>query len=434
MHLLTQHATIQADVGAVPALKAMAELWATAAAELEQTSGDFQSATNKLEPNWTDAAGTAFVGDARESAKTIDTWAQNIRNSQAQARIEQVAGELPPTAAAVQRVVDQYNEALKSATALGMTPEQVELLFRPLAAAEMNKLAGTYQQATDAVAKALGGSWQGLRGEHPGARSVDGLSAQGIELPAGAQGATDVGAAPGGDGLADGALGAPGAAAAPGQVPGLGQDDPSLSGGLGGAPVAPPALPPVASPVAAPVAPGLPVGGLPPMAPGGFGGRGVSGGVSGGAGMRVPGVRLGGGGPVGAQPVSSTAAPTPASAPTVAQLTAATPVSGNATSGVPPMMPPMGAGMGASAGGGGIPGPGAARRKRRDGGGNGNGGGDGEPPTPGLPAVLSGKAGLPDAFRFTRGRRTESDAPGTVQLIDEDVWQEEQSPARSYAR
>jgi hypothetical protein len=91
------------------------------------------------------------------------------------------------------------------------------------------------------------------------------------------------------------------------------------------------------------------------------------------------------------------------------------------------MMPSMGAGMGGSVAAGGFPGPGLARRKRRN-------GDDDEPPTPGLPAVLSGKAGLPEAFRFTQGRRTESDAPGTVQLIDEDVWHEEQAPARSFAR
>lgn len=425
MPLMTQLATIQADVGAVSTLKSMAELWGKAATELRKASGDFQSATNQIEPNWTDDSGANFVSSSRESNKTIDTWAQNIASSQAQSKIDQVAGEIPGTAAAVQKVVDQYNAALATAAVLGISAEELELLFRPIAGAEMNKLAGTYQQATDAVSKARGGSWQGLQSDHAGARSVDDVQGMGIDVPVGPQG-TGLGGADGagelpGAGGQDGAGGEDGL----GQLPGLGQD-PSLSGGLGGAPVAPPALPPVAPPIAAPVAPGLPVGGMPPMMPGGFAGRGGGG----GGGPRIPGVRLGGGGPVGAQPVNSPAAPTPASAPTVAALTSGTPATGSATAGVPPMMPPMGAGMGAGgARGGGIPGPGLARRKRRD-------GDDDEPPTPGLPAVLSGKAGLPDAFRFSSAQRTETDAPGTVQLIDEDLWHEEvaKAPVRSPAR
>jgi hypothetical protein len=418
MPLLTQLATIKADVGAVGTLESMAEMWGKAATELSRSSGDFQAATNKIEPNWTDDSGRQFVGDARESNKTIDTWAQNIANSQAQAKIGQVAGQIPGTAQAVQQVVDQYNKMLPFAALLGMTPEELELMFRPMAGAEMNKLAGTYQEAIAAVGKARGGSWQGPQSDHAGAQSVDDVSARGIELPVGPQGAGS-GAAAATDDAGTLAGAAPGelATGADGEVPGLGTDDPSLSGGLGGAPIAPPTLPPITPP---PVAPGLPVGGMPPMMPGGFGGgRGVSGGI------RVPGVRLGGGGPVGAQPINSPAAPTPASAPTVAQLTAATPTTGSATAGVPPMMPPMGAG--ASVAGGGIPGPGRARRKRRD-------DDDGEPPTPGMPAALSGKAGLPDAFRYSSVRRTETDAPGTVQLIDEDLWHEQQAPVRSYAR
>jgi hypothetical protein len=88
------------------------------------------------------------------------------------------------------------------------------------------------------------------------------------------------------------------------------------------------------------------------------------------------------------------------------------------------MVPPM-AGAGAGmAGRGGGPGSGAATRpgpaRRRDG------------RTPGLPAVLSGKAGKanPDAFTVRRRQAAaESDIPTTVQLIDEDLWQVEQAPA-----
>lgn len=405
MPLLQQHAVIQADVGAVGTLKQMAEMWGKAASELEKSNGDFQTATNQLEPNWTDDSGSNFVSNARESGKTIDTWAKNIRESQAQAKIEQVAGELPGTASAVQKVVDQYKQMLPFAALLGMTPEQLELLFRPMAAAAMNKLAGTYQEATDAVSKARGGNWQGLSSDHSGAAPVSSEDGRAVDVPMAQQG--NFASSSSGDGVGPSSWSSA-------QVQGEGtvsadSSDPSLSGGLGGAPVAPPSLPPVTPP---PAAPALPVGGV-PMAPGvpAFGGRGVAGGP------RVPGVRLGGPSqPIGAQPVNSPAAPAPAAAPTVAQLTSPTPVTSTGTAGVPPMVPPMAGGVGGFAGGG-IPGPGLARRKHRD--------GDDDPPTPGLPAMLSGKAGLPEAFRFTGARAEESDAPGTVQLIDEDLWHDE---------
>jgi hypothetical protein len=91
-----------------------------------------------------------------------------------------------------------------------------------------------------------------------------------------------------------------------------------------------------------------------------------------------------------------------------------------------PMMPPMGMGGGAGMGSGGAPGSGAATRasnnknRRKD------------VVTPGLPVMLSGKAGQADLNAFAgRGRKQveESDVPTTVQLIDEDLWQVEQKPA-----
>jgi len=89
------------------------------------------------------------------------------------------------------------------------------------------------------------------------------------------------------------------------------------------------------------------------------------------------------------------------------------------------MMPPTG--MGGAGGSGGGPGPGAASRP----GGN-NRNRRKEVVTPGLPVMLSGKAGMADVNAFTgRGRKqvAESDVPTTVQLIDEDLWQVEQKPA-----
>jgi hypothetical protein len=96
--------------------------------------------------------------------------------------------------------------------------------------------------------------------------------------------------------------------------------------------------------------------------------------------------------------------------------------------GVPPMMPPMGgAGMGPGGGGGPRPGSGATQRQ----GGRPRGGPAG---TPGLPALLQGKAGKKDASFAMRPRQREEAAPATVQLIDEDMWQvESSSPANRRA-
>lgn len=427
--LLTQEAMIKADVGAVGQLNSMADFWDQAVTALDQASAEFRGATNDLEPNWTDSSGTRFVGDAHTSRSTIDNWAQAIQSSQASPKIRQVASEIPGTAKAVALIVEEYRRALAQAVGLGMTPEQLEMMYRLKAGAEMNKLAATYQQAIDAVSQVQGGSWQGPNGQHAGARSVDTLAASGITGPAGPQGtagAQDAGlAGVGADGLGGfGAVGTglggvdgltgPGV----GQLPGLGgSSDPSLSGGLGGSPVAPPVLPPVAPP--APMAPvaGAPM--MPPMVPGGFGGGG--GGGPRGAGVRVPGARLGGGPiPVAAPPVNSVLAPTPAAAPAVPQLATSAPASSGSGGGIPPMVPPMGAGVGVGAAGGGIPGAGLARRRRNE---RDNDGGGGDPPTPGLHSMLSGKAALPEQFVYaTQRRAAEPDAPGTVQLIDAEQW------------
>jgi hypothetical protein len=113
--------------------------------------------------------------------------------------------------------------------------------------------------------------------------------------------------------------------------------------------------------------------------------------------------------PSGPPPVVSAAAPGLASA-----------TGGGVPPMMPPMMPPMG-GVGAGSGGGPGQAPGAARQSptgRRRGPDN---------PTPGLPALLSGKAGkanpqaIPARSRPSRSR--EADLPTTVELIDEDLWQ-----------
>jgi hypothetical protein len=265
-----------------------------------------------------------------------------------------------------------------------------------------------------------------------------------------------------------------------------GGPDPTLSGGLGTAPT-----PSVTSPVGAgggagPGAGGLgPGGGASPIPSlnGGLGGIGArpGGGIGGGgggggtglgalptpitsipgrgggggpfAGAKVPGLSLGGGGGIpglgspgtggggigaagggtGQIPAAATPYQAPAStgpggvaptAPTTAG--AATTAGGSGPGGGMGGMPMSPMGMGGTGAGGGAPGSGAVsrpsgnNRNRRK-----------EVVTPGLPVMLSGKAGMADMNAFAgRGRRQaqESDVPTTVQLIDEDLWQVEQKP------
>jgi hypothetical protein len=265
-----------------------------------------------------------------------------------------------------------------------------------------------------------------------------------------------------------GSAGGPGASA-----------NPELSGGLGTAPVTAPSLsggpsgpapvtslpgggtgmptPIVNSPIGGggggggsrpPGGPG-PIGGGPggggPGGPGiGGGGGGISGaGPIGAGGARIPGVSLGGGGGIGggpggatipaaavpfqAPPTAGPAGAAPTTPPTLAAASGASAAAGGGAGGMPPMMPPMGmGGMGGGSGGG--PGSGAASRPS----GSNNKNRRKEVVTPGLPMMLSGKAGQADMNAFAgRGRKqvAESDVPTTVQLIDEDLWQVEQKPA-----
>jgi hypothetical protein len=155
---------------------------------------------------------------------------------------------------------------------------------------------------------------------------------------------------------------------------------------------------------------------------GGIGGGGIGGGglgtVGGGTGQI----------PAAATPYQAPASPGPGGVAPTAPTTAgaATTAGGSGSGGGMGGMPMSPMGMGGTGAGGGAPGSGAAsrpsgnNRNRRK-----------EVVTPGLPVMLSGKAGMADMNAFAgRGRRQvqESDVPTTVQLIDEDLWQVEQKP------
>jgi hypothetical protein len=289
---------------------------------------------------------------------------------------------------------------------------------------------------------------------------------------------TDTTAGAGGGATAAGTAPSGSAAAGGGGVPaGL---EPALAGGLSGGGTAP-ALPPTV-PASVPPLSGTPVPGgggplVPPLIPaaatpstggsptpaqsaamaaaraGGFSALGAGGGVGGAA--RVPGVSLGGPAaiPAAATPVSSPTAPTAGTAP--GGPGGGVPVAGQGgtgtAGGIPPMVPPMAGGAAGGRGGGPVPpgtrGAGGIPPMMPPAGGGGPyGGGAGSGATrgpyrdrrrrdeqpPGLPVVLTGKAGLADPFGLAPVRplrHSPEDTRVTVELIDEDLWKvDEQAP------
>lgn len=453
--------TINQEVSNKNALSAKGAMWQKAYQELAEAGRSLSGATNTIAPEWNDGAGTKFVAVSRRTLAQLDTWAQNIDGAKPHDKIYLVANTLPTTQQIVQEQWKLAQEALAAAQANaaaayaaqgigspGLSEADVNAIVLPFqqeAGRAMNLLGGYYEDAAWAVTAASGGEPM----SNPQApMNTSPMSSPSTSSPGGAPpgGAPPGGAAPGGaapGGAAPGGA-APGGAAPGGAPPGAAGGDPSLAGGLtGGAPPSTPTLPPglgTTPPAVPPGGPGTvppfipPVGGLGGAPrPGGFGGGGFGGG--GGGGSRVPGVGLGGGAsgaqtsiPAAGATVSAPTQPTQAGAPAIPQgpTTGGGTTAAGGAGGVPPMMPPMG-GMGAGMGGGGGTGPGSGAAQRPV---NGRPRGDGR--TPGLPPVLSGKAGKADANGFAvRGRRStvETDVPTTVQLIDEDLWQVGDRPA-----
>ncbi|MGI5212370.1 hypothetical protein [Plantactinospora sp. CA-290183] len=313
---------------------------------------------------------------------------------------------------------------------------------------------GASPGGSDAYAQPPGGGPGGVPGATNGTTAVDSAMAASGEM------ATDdvvAGASPPAGSEANPSLSGTATAAPPTMPPGAA---PGPGGGApGGMTAPPPTVPPGGGPGG--FGPTIP----PPIPPGGPGGSRVPGPNVGG-GARVPGVNLGalgggagagsfggfggsggfGGGvagvgssslPQAAAPVGVPAQVAPSGPPPALPTAAATGASataGGAPMMPPPMMPPM-AGAQPGGGGGAGPGSGAARS-----GATGRSRGP-QNPTPGMPALLSGKAGKgnPQAAPVRPRRIRESDAPSTVELIDEDLWQvdkraEEPRPASRIRR
>lgn len=428
------------------ALASKSAMWLKALTELTESHRSFVEETNTIAPTWPDAVGKQFVQKNRNAEAILEEWVQKVGGSDIPVKYTNLGNKIVETEI---EVIRNYNAAQEEiaeirAPSAALAQEMklaIEEKYQKLNAAVFEKLDQEYDKAGEAVTQATSGPefqrvLNGGAPTGPGGPSAPGQT-PGSAPPGGAdEGAQEGGEQPGQEGAGaeagaeQGAAGGADAGAAGGAEQGAGED-PSLSGGLGGAPIAPPpggvTIPPGAT-----VPP--PVAGSPspmvPFTPAAFGtgvrAGGSGGGGGGGGGVRVPGVGVGGSAqtslPVAAAPTAGPSVPTTAAAPTLPGGAApAGGVPGGPGGGMPPMMPPMGAGMGGAAAGlggsgGGPGGPGAVSRprsrKRDDG------------PTPGLPAMLSGKAGGKNTFAFSsRSRSVESDVPTTVQLIDEDLWQ-----------
>jgi hypothetical protein len=429
----TQLEHIASELPSAQLLARKADMWTEAANSLSNASQNFQSSTRTLAPDWQDAVGQRWLEQAEASQRTLTTWDQNVNGNNPSQDLAAVSAAIPPTHETVLKF-KQIADALKplaSNPLMGAAIQQIILQLQQAAGALMNKLAKDYAAAGDKVAAAgSGGNWEGIQGGSisGSARAAD-FSNSGPSSVSSAAVSVDPGEYGDASGQASAAAGESGVdgSADESEVDSM---SPELSGGGG---LAPPTVAPVTPPATAPpVVPATAApGGMPvvPMAGAAFG-RGA--GRSSGGGVRMPVVAAPRTGPahipVAAAPVSPLAAPSPAAAPAVPQPLSAPPaaVTGQAGAGaVPPLMPMTGAAAGLGGGGStaGI-GAGLARRpvRRPE---------DEDTSTPGLPPMLSGKAGVADPFTLATRQRTVPDAPATVEFIDEDLWQQE--PARTGA-
>ncbi|MEU4193253.1 hypothetical protein AB0E69_15255 [Kribbella sp. NPDC026611] len=268
-------------------------------------------------------------------------------------------------------------------------------------------------------------------------------------------GADQTGAGAGGDagGGAGGGAGGDQGGDQSGQVPGAGQlpgggssalppGSPGHGTGLAGLPAMPALTPPMGDsmmplpsatiPPVPPMAdvPALPVGGVGGLGGIGSGGSGGIGGIGGGSGGIGGGIGKGdlGKSAVGLgkadQQIAQAARLQPAAPPSAGQapatpagLTGGTGAAGAAGGGIPPMMPPMGAGAGAEGGsrrsGSGAIRPVGRERRRTNG------------STPGVPEALQGRASKA-SFQAKPARR-EKEQAATLEVLDEDLWTVEAS-------
>ena len=411
----TQFEHITSELPNVELLSQKAAMWTQAGTALTTAESNFNTETKKLAPDFGDRVGDMWLERAEAGQRTLTEWAENVNQNNPSGDLTGVSQGITQTHQQVSKF-KEIADALKpllSVPLIGAMVQQMLLQLQQASGTVMNKLVADYSTAGGKVAAAgSGGPWDGVNGSiGEGGGQAATFSPTGELLDPGSvdsQGMDGSGA--GGDeaGQESGVDS--------GQESGPESASPELSGGGGLAPgtVAPTAPPVAPAPAAGP-------SGL-PMSPAfmGAGARSV-GGRSGG-GVRMPSVNVARTGaasiPVAAAPVSPLTGPAPAgSAPVAPQPFAAPAAStGTAVGGVPPFVPPM-AGAGIGAGGSGtVLGAGGSRRPTR------RADEDEDTPTPGLPVLLSGKAGMADPYAFTARQHADTqDAPSTVQFIDEEL-------------
>jgi hypothetical protein len=421
-----------------------AQLWGLAPGAFGDSAGALGGATGKLGEDWPDDTfEEGFKAPVDKSLASIRNSEQIVSGAKPDQALQQLSGVINTTGTQVEDLYQQWLqlkqilEMLQAMAAAGMGAIVAALIqqimqmmeqLRMQAAQQVNTLAGGYQQATSAVqAAGQGHSWNG-----PAAGSPPSPSADSDELPAARPFDTVTSFAPDGgqpgttqtEQLRQAQLDAARAAAAEAASANAQSGDAGLAGGVATAPPpvtpptpAPAAPPTTATPTALPVSGGVPVGRL-----GGYGvGMPFVSAASRRSGGPIPkAARVTGGltsastGQAPVLPAESTG-----SARTSAKGVSAGPLGAGAMS---PMLSPLAMGKLQSLIGRLKPivtqhGAPAGDEGRR---------------AAGVPNALRGRTAREDTEfagtnqRPRRSRKEMEEAPETVELLDEELWEVEQ--------
>lgn len=382
-----------AELANVPVLMDAAKMWTEVRAWIESARVELHTKAHNLMPHWQDDVGRELEEKFQRTLAELQMWGERIDASQVTGTLTTLASAIPPAQQTVQGLYESYVAALSNPYTAGSAPA-----FQQASGAAMTALGGQFDMSMLNVATAAGikspadlvsGSERGAAGSSPDAASAIEAATQAMTaLQSLTSAGSELADMVGGGGLGD-----------PGGPHGLEgrSGGPSLAGLT-------PDLSPVASALPANAVPG--VGGAPLSggAPVPMGTLGASG-LGGGAGLS----------PL-AKPVAKRA-PDRAGAEVRPGTLSPSGANGTASPGMmpPPMMPPH-AGNHTTAG---TLRPGAAEQptvrshkahRAADG-------------TEGVPTELRGRSGTGDpTFGFTQRRQGTGEA-GSLQLLDEDLWQ-----------
>lgn len=422
-----QLAYIRAENAGHPArLMRASAMWKGLHAQLSTVAQNLHSGSATLSPQWRDSVGILMGDRVDRTVASLNEWIDKIATQPATA-LEDLARAIQTTLGQVEAIYARYLQELRTLATYSMATEADVAALKARYAQEagqvMDKLAEQFATTAQAVAGSLGGEYDGpLSSGGPSGGATSSGAAQ-AGAPAGAPAGGAAGGAPAGAGASPAGAAPAGAmpagAAQGGAVPsGAG---PSLAGL--GSPTIPPSIPPSSIP---PLSPSLPSAGggsigLPPLATPTAGLGGIRGPVSAG-GAAVPSI------PRVANPGATTIPAAVPNAPVVptglAGSSSGSPSGAGRFGGVPPMVPPMGAGVGSNSG------------QPKPGNGKGTEATKGKPQrgTPGVPAKLRGSAPERAGSAVPRSSRRRDDEPTTIELLDEEVWQVDQNAGGTVTR